>query len=60
MLAIGRAMMSKPHLAMFDEPSYGLAPLMMAEAFQVVQSLRRHGLTVMLVEHNVRRAYLGL
>lgn len=55
MLAIGRAMMSKPSLVMFDEPSYGLAPMMVAEAFRVVQSLRDHGLTVLLVEQNVRQ-----
>ncbi len=55
MLAIGRAMMSKPSLVMFDEPSYGLAPLMVAEAFRVIQALREHALTVLLVEQNVRQ-----
>jgi len=54
MLAIGRALMSKPTLCIFDEPSYGLAPLLVAEMFQVIQNLREQGITILLIEQNVR------
>ncbi len=56
MLAIGRALMSKPRLCLFDEPSYGLAPLLVGEIFRVIQGLRDQGMTILLVEQNVRRA----
>jgi branched-chain amino acid transport system ATP-binding protein len=56
MLAIGRALMSKPKLCLFDEPSYGLAPLLVAEIFRIIQSLRDQGITILLIEQNVRRA----
>lgn len=56
MLAIGRALMSKPRLCLFDEPSYGLAPLLVTEIFRIIQELRDQGITVLLVEQNVRRA----
>lgn len=56
MLAIGRALMSKPRLCLFDEPSYGLAPLLVMEIFRVIQGLRDQGLTILLIEQNVRRA----
>lgn len=56
MLAIGRALMSKPRLCLFDEPSYGLAPLLVAEIFRVIQGLRDQGITILLIEQNVRRA----
>jgi branched-chain amino acid transport system ATP-binding protein len=56
MLAIGRALMSKPRLCLFDEPSYGLAPLLVAEIFRIIQGLRDQGLTILLIEQNVRRA----
>jgi len=56
MLAIGRALMSKPTLCIFDEPSYGLAPLLVTEMFQIIQNLREHGITILLIEQNVRRA----
>ncbi len=56
MLAIGRALMSRPRLCLFDEPSYGLAPLLVAEIFRVIQGLRDQGMTILLVEQNVRRA----
>jgi branched-chain amino acid transport system ATP-binding protein len=56
MLAIGRALMSKPRLCLFDEPSYGLAPLLVAEIFRIIQGLRDRGLTILLIEQNVRRA----
>ncbi len=56
MLAIGRCLMSRPRLCMLDEPSYGLAPLVVAEIFRIIQRLRDQGITVLLVEQNVRRA----
>ena len=56
MLAIGRALMAKPRLLMLDEPSLGLAPLIVREVLQVVASLRSHGVSVLLVEQNARAA----
>ena len=56
MLAIGRALMARPRLLMLDEPSLGLAPLIVREVLQVVASLRRHGVSVLLVEQNARAA----
>ena len=56
MLAIGRALMAKPRLLMLDEPSLGLAPLVVAEVFRVVADLRRRGVSVFLVEQNARAA----
>jgi branched-chain amino acid transport system ATP-binding protein len=56
MLAIGRALMSRPRLLMLDEPSLGLAPLIVREVLQVVASLREHGVSVLLVEQNARAA----
>jgi branched-chain amino acid transport system ATP-binding protein len=55
MLAIGRGLMSRPRLCLFDEPSYGLAPLLAAEIFRIIQGLRDRGITVFLIEQNVRR-----
>jgi branched-chain amino acid transport system ATP-binding protein len=55
MLAIGRGLMSSPKLCMFDEPSYGLAPKLLSEVFEVIKRLREQGITVLLVEQNVRR-----
>ena len=54
MLAMGRGLMSRPKLCMFDEPSSGLAPRLVMEVFQVIQSLREQGITVLLIEQNVR------
>ena len=54
MLAIGRALMSKPRLCLFDEPSYGLAPLLVVEMFRTIQKLRDQGITILLIEQNVR------
>ena len=54
MLAIGRALMSKPRLSLFDEPSYGLAPLLVVEMFRIIQKLRDQGITILLIEQNVR------
>jgi branched-chain amino acid transport system ATP-binding protein len=56
MLAMGRGLMSKPRLCLFDEPSYGLAPILLLEVFRVIESLRRQGLTVLLIEQNVPHA----
>ncbi len=56
MLAIGRALMARPRLLMLDEPSLGLAPLIVREVLHVVSSLRSHGVSVLLVEQNARAA----
>lgn len=56
MLAIGRGLMSKPRLLLLDEPSLGLAPLVVKEIFDTLQSLKRQGTTVLLVEQNARAA----
>lgn len=56
MLAIGRALMAKPRVLLLDEPSMGLAPLMIQEIFRIVEQINRTGLTILLVEQNVRQA----
>ncbi len=56
MLAMGRGLMSRPKLCAFDEPSYGLAPMLVESVFRTIKSLREHGITILLVEQNVRRA----
>lgn len=56
MVAIGRGLMSRPKLCMFDEPSYGLAPIAVSEIFKVIKSLPQQGITVLLVEQNVKQA----
>jgi branched-chain amino acid transport system ATP-binding protein len=56
MLAIGRALLSKPKLLLLDEPSMGLAPLFVEKIFEVVQSIVREGVTVLLVEQNANLA----
>jgi branched-chain amino acid transport system ATP-binding protein len=56
MLAIGRALMSRPRLLMMDEPSLGVAPLIAKQIFQTVARLKQTGLTVLLVEQNARAA----
>lgn len=56
MLVIGRAMMAKPKLLLLDEPSLGLAPLIVGEITRLVRSLREQGMTVVVVEQNVRAA----
>ena len=56
MLAIGRALMSRPELLLLDEPSMGLAPLVVADIFKVIQEINQEGTTVLLVEQNVRQA----
>jgi len=56
MLAIGRALMSRPSLLMLDEPSLGLSPLLTIEIFKLVEDIRREGVTVLLVEQNAHMA----
>jgi branched-chain amino acid transport system ATP-binding protein len=56
MLAIGRALMSRPQLLMLDEPSLGLAPLVVKEIFRIIDGLRATGVTILLVEQNARAA----
>ena len=56
MLAMGRALMSKPRLLMLDEPSMGLAPILVQEIFNIIKALHDAGTTVLLVEQNARMA----
>ncbi|MHB1153177.1 MAG: ABC transporter ATP-binding protein [Eubacteriales bacterium] len=56
MLAIGRALMSKPKLIMLDEPSMGLAPMLVEQIFNIIKELNRAGTTILLVEQNARMA----
>jgi len=55
MLSIGRGLMSRPRLCALDEPSYGLAPLLVKEIFNVIKALRDQGMTLLLVEQNVQQ-----
>ena len=56
MLAIGRALMSKPQLLLLDEPSLGLAPIIIQQIFEIIEQLRKDGVTVFLVEQNANQA----
>ena len=56
MLAIGRALMSRPNLLLLDEPSLGLAPIIIAQIFQILKAIREEGVTIFLVEQNAHRA----
>ena len=56
MLAIGRALMSRPKLLMLDEPSMGLAPILVEQIFEIIQSLHKSGTTILLVEQNAQMA----
>ncbi len=56
MLAVGRALMSQPKLLMLDEPSLGLAPLVVRDIFQTITGLRKTGVPILLVEQNARAA----
>jgi len=56
MLAMGRAIMSEPKICLFDELSYGLAPIMVTEVFRIVQMLQKEGITILLVEQNVHQS----
>ena len=56
MLAVGRALMSRPRLMMLDEPSLGLAPLVVQDIFSIIREINRQGVTVLLVEQNANMA----
>ena len=56
MLSIGRAMMSDPKLLLLDEPSMGLAPLVVEQVFNIIEKLKQTGITILLVEQNARMA----
>ena len=56
MLAMGRGLMSRPRLCMLDEPSSGLAPLLIMEVFETIKALREQGTTILLIEQNTQRA----
>ena len=56
MVAIGRGLMAKPSLLMMDEPSLGLAPLIVAELFRIISEINQRGLSILLVEQNARHA----
>lgn len=56
MLAIGRALMSRPQLMMMDEPSLGLAPLLVRDVFNIIRQIHQEGVTILLIEQNARAA----
>ena len=56
MLAVGRALMSRPRLMMMDEPSLGLAPLVVQDIFKIIQEINRQGVTILLIEQNANMA----
>lgn len=56
MLAVGRALMSKPKLMMMDEPSLGLAPLIVKEIFEIIKEINKQGVTILLIEQNANAA----
>jgi len=56
MLAMGRALMSEPKLLMLDEPSLGLAPILVDQMFHIVRTLHASGITILLVEQNLQKA----
>ena len=56
MLAVGRALMSKPKLVMMDEPSLGLAPLVVKSIFEIIETINGEGITVLLIEQNANMA----
>jgi len=56
MLAVGRAMMAKPKLMMMDEPSLGLAPLVVKDIFSIIRDLKSEGITILLIEQNANAA----
>ena len=56
MLAVGRALMSRPKLIMMDEPSLGLAPLIVQDIFSIIREINRQGVTILLIEQNANMA----
>ena len=56
MLAVGRALMSRPKLMMMDEPSLGLAPLIVRNIFDIIQEIKKQGVTILLIEQNANMA----
>ena len=56
MLAVGRALMSRPKIMMMDEPSLGLAPLVVKGIFEIIQEVSRQGVTILLIEQNANMA----
>jgi len=56
MLAIGRALMSSPRLLLLDEPSFGLAPILVQQMFEMIEKINKQGVTILLVEQNVQAA----
>ena len=56
MLAVGRALMSRPKILLMDEPSMGLSPILVQEIFKIIKELHEQGLTILLVEQNARMA----
>jgi branched-chain amino acid transport system ATP-binding protein len=56
MLAVGRALMSRPKLIMMDEPSLGLAPLVVRNIFEIIREINRQGVTILLIEQNANMA----
>lgn len=56
MLAMGRALMSKPRIVVMDEPSMGLSPILVSEIFDIIENIREQGTTVLLVEQNAKKA----
>ena len=56
MLAIGRALMSKPRMLFLDEPSLGLAPIIINQIFEIIEQLRDEGMTIFLIEQNANQA----
>jgi len=56
MLSLARALMSKPRLLMLDEPSFGLAPVIVLQVFEIIRKLKKEGVTILLVEQNVHQA----
>lgn len=60
MLAMGRALMSKPKLLLLDEPSMGLAPIFINEIFEIVKAIKEQGTTVLLIEQNAKKKHCRL
>ena len=56
MLAMGRALMSKPELLLLDEPSMGLAPIFIKEIFNIIEEIKQQGTTILLIEQNAKMA----